>query len=171
MCVHMRAFVCTLRLHVCASVCVPRCLCMCVSMHACVTECVPVCERGVAGFPGELEVLPVGSVAVYGCHPIRLLGRQQFPQCFLLQVVSTISDKKQPRVFAEAPMICYHLNVSAGGNASRLIAGSETGPYRKPILLDRNQPQGRAEMCPSSFNLPWTIPLCGVQDRPRRLLA
>ena len=137
-CVHVCVHVCIcvyVCLHVCASVCVPRCLCMCVCMHACVTECVPVGERGVAGFPGELEVLPVSSVAVYGCHPIRLLGRQQFPQCFLLQAVSTISDKKQPRVFAEAPMICYHLNVSAGGNTSRLIAGSEDKTLQKTNSL------------------------------------
>lgn len=47
---------------VCASVRVPRSLCMCV--HGCVAERVPVCEEAVARLPGELVVPPASSVAV-----------------------------------------------------------------------------------------------------------
>lgn len=61
---------------VCARVplCVRACMCVCVLLYVCpgacacvcmgVTECVPVCDRAVAGLPGELVVLPVSSVAV-----------------------------------------------------------------------------------------------------------
>ena len=52
-------------------------------------------------------------------------------------MVSTTADKRQPRVFADPPMLCCHLNVSADGHTSRLLAGSDDRTQQKhnPLRL------------------------------------